>query len=69
VGKFLLLELNGLKEAKIYSCLTPSSLLIQPLQLRFLMLAACSGFNCFMRAFISSKRKAKDIFPGSDLVS
>jgi hypothetical protein len=31
----------------------------------FLLFAVSSGFNCFLSALISSKRKAKDFFPGS----
>jgi hypothetical protein len=33
----------------------------------FLLLAVFLGFNCFSSALISSKRKAKDFFPGSAL--
>jgi hypothetical protein len=35
----------------------------------FLLLAAFSGFHCLLGALISSKRKAKDFFPGPALAS
>jgi hypothetical protein len=35
----------------------------------FLLLAVFSGFNCILSALISSKRKAKDFFPGPALAS
>jgi hypothetical protein len=34
-----------------------------------LLLAVFSGFNYLLSVFISSKRKAKDFFLGSDLAS
>jgi hypothetical protein len=35
----------------------------------FLLLAVFSGFNCLLSALISSKKKAKDFFPGPAFVS
>jgi hypothetical protein len=35
----------------------------------FLLLAIFSGFNCLLSAFVSSKWKAKVLFPGSALAS
>jgi hypothetical protein len=70
-----LLELKGLLEENKYS--SPSSLLLVKLisvermdsAFLFLLLAVFSGFNCILSALISSKRKAKDYFPGPALAS
>jgi hypothetical protein len=74
-ASLVLLELKGLEEVNMYSI--PSSLLVVKLisvermdsAFLFLLLAVFSGFNCLLNALISSKRKAKDFFPGQSLAS
>jgi hypothetical protein len=72
-----LAELKALEEVNKYSLASPSSLLVVELisvermesAFLFLLLTVFSGFNCLLSALISSKRKAKDFFPGTALAS
>jgi hypothetical protein len=71
----VLLELKGLEEVNKYS-LPPSLEVVKFISVErmdsdslFLLLAVFSGFNCLLSALISSKRKAKDYFPGPALAS
>jgi hypothetical protein len=72
-----LLELKGLEEVNKYSLLLHSSLLVAKLMsgermdsaFLLFLLAVFSGFNCLLSALISSKKKAKDFFPGPALAS
>jgi len=58
-----LLVLKKLGEVTKYS--SSSSLLV----VKLISVAVLAGFNCFLIALISSKRKAKDFFPGTALAS
>jgi hypothetical protein len=78
-ASLVLIELNGLEEVNKYSSPSSSSLLVVKLisvkrmdsAFLFPLLTACSLFRLQLplSALLSSKRKAKDFFPGPALTS